>query len=103
MTDQPLTDGSDENDRQEGNSEFTYDVGADESPSHAVAAYTNWSPIDLDPQYDVVDLDHLDGLFGNRGSEPSRAGGSFVLLFGGCEVTVTRDEIRVREADDGGE
>ncbi|WP_433631726.1 HalOD1 output domain-containing protein [Halomicrococcus sp. NG-SE-24] len=105
MTDNPITDGNGENDRRERRSEFTYDVGTDESPSHAVvnavAAYTNRSPIDLDPLYDVVDPDHLDGLFGKRGPESSRAGGSFVLLFGGCEVTVTRDEIRVREADDG--
>ena len=105
MTDHPSTDDCDENGRPGGRDEFRYDVDGDESPSHAVvhavAAVTGRSPVDLDPLYDVVDPDHLDGLFGCRGPEPSRTGGSFVLLFDGCEVTVTRDEIRVREADDG--
>lgn len=103
MTDSPAgNDGSGA--RSDGREpEISYDVGESERPSEAVvravAALTGRRPIDIEPLYDVVDPDHLDGLFDEPGAGGGVEGRSVTFSFGGCHVSVTREEVRVR-ADD---
>ena len=100
MTKRHITDGGFEGDSPEQSLALTYDVDTDELHSEAVvravAGLTDTSPLELDPLYDVVDPVHLDGIF--ETSEPaSVTKGTFAFTFGGCRVTVTHEEIRVRE------
>lgn len=82
-------------------SEVTYEVGPDERPSEAVvratAAFTNTPVIELEPLYDSLDPDHLDGLFGASGGRSAREGSSLTFVFDGCLVSVTREAVVVRE------
>jgi hypothetical protein len=82
---------------------FTYDIDPDESPSEAVvravAALTDARPLDLEPLYDAVDPDHLDGLFGRAGDDTARTEHSITFTYGGREITVTRETVFVRDTD----
>lgn len=99
MTDEAVDDGREHNDGDE----LTYDVGPEERPSEAivlaVAAYTDEDVLDLDPLYGTVDPEHLDGAVDPRG-EDTPGCASVVLEYAGCRLTVTGEEVRVRDADD---
>lgn len=103
MTERPTTDGGHRSDDPERTHRLRYEIDTDESPSEAVvravAALTNTSPLELDPLYHAVDPDHLDGMFGGETDATVGAASSFTFAFDGCEVTVTPEEILVREAD----
>lgn len=83
--------------------ESTYEIGEDELPSEAVvratAALTDTPVLDLAPLYDVVDPDHLDGLFGTSGGRSRSNGRSVSFTFGGCHVSVTGEVVIVRLSD----
>lgn len=55
----------------------------------AVAEATGRDPLDLDPLYDVVDPDALDGLFDSRGTQPNSAEITFSMA--GCRVVARGD------------
>ena len=73
----------------------------------AVATFLDTSPLDLDPLYDAIDPAHLDGIFETDGTSArtdgtsARTDGSVAFAFDDCRVTVTHDEIRVRDIDGG--
>lgn len=101
MTNQPPEGDGGDDDRPDRAHRLTYEIDGDESPSiavvRAVAALTDTSPLDLDPLYDVVDPEHLDGLFEGTGDDTVRTESTFT--FDGCEVTVTDDVIHVERID----
>lgn len=71
MTDSSTTnDGSDDVNQTEA-VEITYEIGDNELPSEAVvratAALMDMSVIELDPLFDAVEPDRLDGLFDDSG------------------------------------
>ena len=80
----------------------TYERGNDEPQSiavvRAIAASTNTTPLELDPLHDVIDLQSLDSVFENA-SEAARSSYSFAFSYDGYEVTVTHDEITVRDTN----
>ena len=99
MTERYITDGGSDRGRSEQSHRFTYDIDRNELPSEAVvravAAVTNTSPLDLDPLRDAIDPDTL-----NRALERTGTTGVEIELafrFGGCEVTATSDEVRIRD------
>lgn len=96
MTDHPTRDDRSENRLSAREAAIEYELDDDEPPSaavvRAVASLTNTSVLDLDPLYDAVDPDHLDGLFAG---DSTPGGSSVTLLFNGCRVTVTEDVVRV--------
>ena len=102
MTRRRRTDSSIENGRAERSEAFTYERGSDETATEsvvrAVSAVTDTSPIELDPLYDTVDPDVLNGTFDSPADTPP--GASFTILYCSCEVTVTPREIHVRAVGD---
>lgn len=105
MTDYSNTDGGSDGATGHRETEITYEIGENEPPSEAVvratAALTNRSVIDLDPLFDVIDPDHLDGLFDTRGTEPGSEERSVTFTFDRCHVSITGRQIVVRAIDDG--
>lgn len=103
MPNDPVTDGGGEDERADHTRSLTYEMDADEPPSEAVvravAALTGQSILDIEPLYDVVDPEHLDGIFEETETDAIRTESSFT--FNGCEVTVTDDRISVRRIDTG--
>lgn len=100
MTDSSIPhDGSDDAETARA-TELTYAIGEDERPSEAVvratARLTDTSPLDLEPLYDVVDPDQLDGLFAESGDRAIPDERSVTITFNGCRVSVTGDEVFVR-------
>ncbi|WP_290810169.1 HalOD1 output domain-containing protein [Halovivax sp.] len=101
MTNTPNTGGGSDHYRSTNAGRITATIADDERPSHAVvravATITNAPPLDLAPLCDATDPDHLNELF----DDPTDAAASTELSFAyaGCEVTVVRDEIRVRVTD----
>lgn len=89
-------------DRSASFSECTYEIERDEAPSvavvRAVCALTDTEPTDLEPLYETIDPEDLDGFF--TGSKDTTGPKSLSFEFGGCNVTVTSDEIRVSLLDD---
>lgn len=83
------------------NSDLTYELDPDERPSRAViravASVTNTAVIDLEPLYDVVDTDHLDGVFEEASAESAVRESSVTIDYGGCRITVTESAIHVRD------
>lgn len=104
MTDRSDTGGGSEDGTASQGPEITEEIGEDEQPSEAVvratAAFTNKTVLDLDPLFHVVDPDHLDGLFEDRGKGPGRVDGSVTFTFNGCQVSVTAQKIVVQAADE---
>ena len=100
MTDRHSTDGGSRRDEPENGQQLTYEIDDDELPSEAViravAAVKNTSVISLDPLFDVIDPDSVDETFAKRGAPTST---ELTFQFNGCKVTVTADEVHVREAD----
>lgn len=85
--------------------DVTYTIDEDERPSVAVvlavASLTNTPVLELDPLYDVVDPEQLDTVVSD--ADGDFEAGPVTFDFGGCRVSVTGDEVRVRERDsDGG-
>lgn len=87
---------------------LTYDTDADERPSQAVvravATLTNTPVLDLEPLFDAVDPDCLDGLAADDRAtdgraDESRAGPTVTFPYAGCTVTVKPGEVRVRKRD----
>jgi len=81
---------------------LTYRIDDAERPGNAVvravAAFTDTSPLDLDPLGRVIDFRSLDGLLDGSTAAPSVS-----FRYGGCHVTITPDSVRVRgRADDDG-
>lgn len=103
MTDSPPADDGSKDVTGRQTTEITCELDEDEQPSEAVvratAALTDRSVIDLDPLFDVVDPDHLDGLFSNRGMGPDREERSVTFTFNGCHVSITGRKIVVRAPD----
>jgi hypothetical protein len=101
MTGDPITDGGDGG-SSPNSIQFTYDLNDDELPSHAVvravAAITNESSLDLEPLHDAIDPGHLNDVFERTDDGTISAELSFA--FHDFAVTVTDEEVRVREADD---
>lgn len=98
MTERPIPDGGDR-ERPPSKRRTTYEIG-DERPSEtvvrAVAAVTNTPVLELEPLYDVIDPDLLNRTIASTGDDVQV---EFSFAFGGCEVTVTREEVRVRVPD----
>lgn len=82
--------------------EVTYEIDGDERPSEAVvravASITNTPLLDLEPLYDVIDPEHLDGMFDGPGG--AAAGSSVTFRFNGCRVTVSPETVHVRRDAD---
>lgn len=100
-----MTDDS-PNDKREpspaiASADLTYTLDEDERQSEAVvravASLTDTRVLDLDPLYDVIDTDHLNGLFDDSGDSRLLADSSVTFQFQGCTVTVTQDTVYVRE------
>jgi len=98
-----MTDHADRDDRSAPGlsareSALTYRIDDGEPPSEAVvraiASLTNTPVLDLEPLYEVVDPNHLDGVLGS--DAPGVEEATVTIAFGGCRVTVTRDEVRVQ-------
>lgn len=104
MTDSSTTtDGSEDGARTQA-IETTYEIGEDEPPSRAVvratSIATDRSVIDLDPLIEVIDPDHLDGVFDGRGEGSGHGELSVTFTFNGCNVSVEGQTIAVRAPDD---
>lgn len=79
---------------------ITYEFDTDELPSEAIvratAAQTGMPVTELDPLFNVVDHDHLNGLFDVVGRQPAADEVSVGFTFNGCRVSVTGEEVVVR-------
>ena len=79
----------------------------DEPPSLAVvsvvADVTDNGPLELEPLYNSIDPDALDGLFQMSRAGPSRTGGQVSFTFEGCDVVVHGDRQVVVKPPRGGE
>lgn len=95
MTDDMLTDGGSDRDQSTPSSSITYDIAPDEKPSEAVvravAALTEMPILDLDPLYEVIDPEHVDGIFTTDESRSQHVELSFE--FNGCTVTLTHERV----------
>lgn len=102
-----MTDNTRDDESQPGpatqSADLTYTLDEDERLSEAVvravASLTDTPIIDLDPLYDVVDPEHLNGLFEET---DLRQQSSVTFRFNRCTVTVTPDTVHVRECTDNG-
>lgn len=100
MTDnEPTSDATDtDRDQLTKTNSLTYPID-DKSPSdaivRAVSALTGRAILDLDPLYHVVDPDYVDGVFENLKDDVGKTEISFE--FNNCQVTVTHEEISVKE------
>ena len=95
MTGQPSDDGGFDRERTNESRWVTCPIREDERPSEAVvravAELTDRSPIELDPLYDVIDPDHLDGVLADTDDNVSA---ELSFTFDSCEVTVTEGHVR---------
>lgn len=102
MTRNPYPDGGPDRGPPKPSLQVSYDLDADEKPSSAVvmtvATLTDTSPLELEPLYEVVDPDHLDGVF--RNVDGDSVGTKIEFTYTGCEVTVTHAEVRVRATEE---
>lgn len=100
MTDYSKTNHGSDNVKAIEGTEITYEIDSDELPSEAVvratAALTGMPVIELDPLFDVVDPDHLDGLFDDSRRRLVPEERSVTFAFNGCRVSVTGEEVVVR-------
>lgn len=101
MTDEPSADGGPEDGSSNRERELTYRIDADERPSvaavRAVAALLDADPLELEPLYDVIDPDDLDGAVATEHDSSVCATVSFE--FDDCEVTVTSTEVHVERSE----
>lgn len=104
MTDEPRNDESAAN-QATADADITYSLDVDERPSEAVvravSLLTNTPVLDLDPLYEVIDPDHLNGLFDNTPESGVQKDSEVSFRFAGCSVTVTKGAVYVNKyADD---
>lgn len=57
----------------------------------AVAAEREAAPTDLEPLFEAIDPDALDGLYGRTELDRARSPDRLAFTYGGCEVTVEGD------------
>lgn len=88
-------------------SDVTYGIDDAERPSvavvRAVASVTNTAVTDLDPLFEVINPDHLDGIVGDQRAKRGLDAYSVSFSFDGCHVTVTENHVLVREHEPVGE
>lgn len=100
MTDKSVTDGGDGNDHSDQSLHLSYSIEETEAPSTAVARataiLTDTAHPDLDPLYDVIDPDYLDGAIETADSSVHA---EFSFTFNQCEVIVTQSEVTARKLD----
>lgn len=81
-----------------------YERADDERPSEAVvravATATDTAVLDLDPLYDVLDPEQLDGIVESGNDDCFHEGSSITFSFNGCRVTMTEDTVRVETKRD---
>ncbi|AEH37823.1 HalOD1 output domain-containing protein [Halopiger xanaduensis] len=101
MSDTPRADGGSTDDSAP-RLQLSYTLDDDEAPStgvvKATAILTDTSPLDLEPLYDVIDPDHLDGMF-----QSSDGGTVFIetrFVYCGCTVTVTPETVYLERISD---
>lgn len=102
MNDTSTTDGGTDPERSDRTRQLSYERDRGESPSEAVieavSDHTGTDPLELDPLYHVIDPDALDGVFETAPEDGVDAEVS--IRYNGCTVTVTHDEVRVRDAEE---
>ncbi|WP_458208551.1 HalOD1 output domain-containing protein [Haladaptatus sp. NG-SE-30] len=100
MTDEPSNTDSTATESAPQPAEITYEIGETELPSEAVvqatAALTNTPPNELEPLYDVMDPDHLDGLFDDSSTHSLDEERTMEFSYNGCQVAVTTEFVVVR-------
>lgn len=98
MTDRAITDGGRDDTTKERPTRLTYEIGPAERPGEAVvravAAFTDARPLELEPLYDTIDPEYLNGCLQSIDDDPVETELSFP--FAECSVTVTPDEVTVR-------
>lgn len=81
-----------------------YERADDERPSdavvRAVAAATGTAVLDLDPLYDVLDPQQLDGIVADVDERTLHGESSITFRFSGCLVTVAENTVRVETEHD---
>lgn len=85
----------------------TYEIDSNENPSEAVvravAAVTNQQLHELAPLHETIDPDALDSLLIGTENGSDQSMPSITFVFGGCEIHVDTDVVRVRESEDNGQ
>lgn len=103
MTDEIANDdgaGLDGSDREVELSRAIGDQPPSRAVVRAVSSLKNTPVLELEPLYEVVDPEHLDAVW--RSSTSGGVGRCAVSFeYGGCAVSVFRDEVRVRRIEDG--
>lgn len=101
MTNPIRTDGGRDRKQASRTDQLTHEID-DELPSEAVikavAALTNTPPLELDPLYQVIDPEQLNEVIRQHADSTVQATLSFE--FGGCTVTVNKNEIKVNVIED---
>lgn len=59
-----------------------------ESVVFAVSALTGTDPVEMEPLYEIVDVDALEDLFAPKADGTPREGGTVSFTYCGCVVTV---------------
>lgn len=99
MTDDTISDNGVESAKR--NVKFTYEIDDDESPSEAVvravSSFMNTSVLDLGPLYEVIDPNHLNGVFETPEAEGGIEECSITLRYNGCQAIVTQERVYVGE------
>lgn len=98
MTDRAITDGGHDDTPKEQPTRLTYEIGPAEPPSEtvvrAVAAFTDTPLIELEPLYDTINPEYLNGCLQSINDDSVETELSFP--FNECSVTVTPDKVTVR-------
>ena len=104
MTDRSNTDGGSDDVTGSQITKITSEIGEDEQPSEVVvratAALTDTAILDLDPLFDTVDPNHLDGLFCHPETGSGNDERSVTFTFNRCHVSVTGQRVVVRATDE---
>lgn len=103
MNDDDSSDDGIESTVSNRRADVTYEIDDGELPSEAVvravASLTNTPILDLEPLHDVIDPDHLNGVFGDEDRDGAPVERSVTFGFNGCRITVTRNAVSARERD----
>lgn len=79
---------------------LSYELDADERPSeavvHTIAELTDTSVLDLNPLYNVIDPEYLDGMITGRKDSGTIEECSTSFHFNGCLVTVNQNTVRIQ-------
>lgn len=100
MTDETPPDDRDGYGLSGREAELTCELDPDERPSRAVvravASLTNTPVLDLDPLYETIDPDHLNGLCGRDDACGQTGARAVTFEFSGCTVTVEGEYVHAR-------